>query len=197
MKIPFSYKEHIFGSMLAASFVGHLALVGSNGFLLPSPQYNVERAPSSMEMTVTIERPVEEKKIIEQTMAVDQNEELMDVKMLKEKPKEPSKKPLYVPSVKGAIAEAKPDYLKNPAPVYPEYARQQNWEGTVTLRVLVSPKGDVAQIEIDRGSGYDMLDESALKTIRKWRFLPASAGEISFSSWIKIPVRFVLTDEER
>ncbi len=94
----------------------------------------------------------------------------------------------------GAVAESSPDYLKNPAPVYPESARRQGWEGLVMLRALVNEKGKVVQIEIEKSSGYSILDESALETVRRWRFKPAAFAQVSLESWVRVPIRFKLTE---
>ena len=97
-------------------------------------------------------------------------------------------------SERGALTEANPDYLKNPAPVYPEYAREQGWEGLVILDVSVDQNGAVREVRVSQSSQYKILDSAAVKAVRRWTFLPARFGKISFSSRIKIPVRFVLTE---
>jgi protein TonB len=84
--------------------------------------------------------------------------------------------------------------LKNPAPIFPEYARTRGWEGTVILSVLVGSDGKVQKITVERSSKHQILDESALKTVRKWQFKPAQVGNLVFASWIKVPVRFVLVE---
>jgi periplasmic protein TonB len=95
-------------------------------------------------------------------------------------------------SAGGAITEAKPNYLKNPAPHYPPVARQNGWEGLVVLKVSVDKTGYPTQVEKETGSGYDALDESALKAVRKWKFLPAQLGALPVSSIVRVPVRFRL-----
>ena len=62
MKLPFSYKQHTFSSILVGSFLGHMALIGAGSFFSPSPQYAVEQAPSSMEVVIVNEREVKEEK---------------------------------------------------------------------------------------------------------------------------------------
>ncbi len=199
MKLPFSYKQHIFGAILTVSALGHLSVIGLGSFFSPSPEYAVEQAPSSMEVVILNEREIKkEKQKTEEVMVLKNLNVSPEIQKIKERPKiELIKKAVYIPPVKGAVTQTKPAYLKNPAPVYPNRAREQGWKGVVILKVLVSEKGQVEQIEIHKSSGYIILDESALKTIKTWRFLPARMGAMSFSSWIKIPVRFVLTEKER
>jgi protein TonB len=64
----------------------------------------------------------------------------------------------------------------------------------VTLRVMVAADGSVKQIKIAESSGFDDLDESALKTVRtRWRFVPAHRGDgRPVASWVLVPIRFAL-----
>ena len=198
MKLPFSYKQHVFSSILFASFLGHMVLIGAGSSLSPSPQYAVEQAPSSMEVVLLTERKVKEKQPEPEKIIAIKDPSAQAFKLLKEKEKEIKKqeqKPVYVPPIQGAVTEVKPAYLKNPAPVYPEYARTQGWEGSVLLKVFVNTDGTVGQIVVDRSSGHKILDGAALKTVKTWQFLPARMGKLSFSSWIKIPIRFRLVEE--
>jgi len=45
--------------------------------------------------------------------------------------------------------------------------------GTVSLAVIVNADGTVRDINVTKGLG-DGLDESAVKTVRKWEFKPAT-----------------------
>jgi protein TonB len=83
-------------------------------------------------------------------------------------------------------------YLNNPAPPYPSQSRRRGEEGKVILRVLVSKEGAALQVEIDTSSGSSRLDESALNTVRQWRFIPASRGGAAIDSWVLVPILFRL-----
>lgn len=85
-----------------------------------------------------------------------------------------------------------PSYLKNPAPRYPEAARQAGQEGVVLLRVEISSAGKAEEIAVRRGSGFELLDAAAVNAVRKWKFRPAKAGSIPVPSSAEIPVRFQL-----
>ena len=97
-----------------------------------------------------------------------------------------------VSSTGGAVTRAKPDYLSNPAPSYPYEARRKKWEGTVIVRAWVSKTGQPLKLEIQRSSGHEVLDEAALKTVKKWSFHPAKLGDIPMESSVVIPIRFEL-----
>ena len=84
------------------------------------------------------------------------------------------------------------DYLRNPAPSYPPLSRRMGEEGKVILRVSVSPQGTAESVEIRTSSGSTRLDESAQKTVRNWKFIPAKRGENTVQSWVLVPVIFKL-----
>ena len=84
------------------------------------------------------------------------------------------------------------DYLKNPAPPYPPASRRFGEEGKVILRVRVSPEGSAEQVEIKTSSGSPRLDDSAQRTVRTWKFIPAKRGGTPVESWVLVPIHFKL-----
>ncbi len=92
----------------------------------------------------------------------------------------------------GALG-AKPGYLRNPHPSYPEDARAAGHQGTVTLFVKVSAEGRVLSVRVAKSSGYASLDERARSTVAaRWAFKPAKAGGVAVASDVIIPIRFTL-----
>lgn len=59
-----------------------------------------------------------------------------------------------------------------PTPSYTDKARAAKFEGAVVLGVVVTPDGQAGQIKVSQGAGLG-LDESAIKTVKKWKFKPA------------------------
>ncbi len=51
--------------------------------------------------------------------------------------------------------------------VYPPLARHRGWEGTVLLGLSVEPDGQLGKIHITRSSGYAVLDNSALNSLKR------------------------------
>jgi protein TonB len=94
----------------------------------------------------------------------------------------------------GAQTEVKPDYLSNPAPRYPMEARRNGWEGVVLLKASVDKSGRPTKIELEKSSGYESLDNAALKTVKTWKFRPARIGKMLVESSVRLPVRFELND---
>lgn len=101
------------------------------------------------------------------------------------------------PSPPRAEAPASPPlfnaaYLRNPAPAYPAPARRSGDQGTVMLKVLVSPEGAPVRVELDQSSGSRLLDGAALDAVKGWRFVPARRGERSIEDWVRVPIVFRL-----
>jgi TonB family protein len=85
-----------------------------------------------------------------------------------------------------------PGYVRTSQPNYPEASRKRGEEGDVLLKVEVLTNGRVGQAEIDESSGFTLLDEAALRTVRNWRFKPALKGREEVACWVNIPIRFKL-----
>jgi protein TonB len=91
-------------------------------------------------------------------------------------------------------ANFKANYLSNPKPEYPSIAKSRGWTGKVMLRVQVSPEGTATSIEVETSSGHEMLDESAIEAVKKWKFIPAKKGETAVASAVIVPIVFSLKD---
>ena len=81
---------------------------------------------------------------------------------------------------------------KNPHPPYPMIARKEGWQGKLILNVFVNKNGKVKNVELLKSSGYKILDNVSLQTIKTWSFKPARLGKSYVEDNIKIPLRFVL-----
>ncbi len=191
----FNYRSDWFMPVLAVSITGHALFFGGAGFFNFSPKYAVVQAPSSVEIVMVPEKK-EKMKIEDKIIVAKDVSKILERVVQKKIEEKEIQKPVLSPEVKGAVTEAKPDYLKNPAPVYPEFARQQGWEGAVILNVWVDKDGNVSKAKIERSSGYGILDSAALDAVKKWQFLPAKIGNLSFASKVRVPVRFILEEEK-
>lgn len=78
----------------------------------------------------------------------------------------------------------------NREPVYPEELRRRNIGGRVLLKVVISADGTVEEVTVDKTSGEPLLDESAVKAVRTWRFQPARKGNAPVRSTVRLPVSF-------
>jgi protein TonB len=76
-------------------------------------------------------------------------------------------------------------------PIYPEYAKQNQIEGTVQLEVTVSASGGVDKARVIESSDR-MFDEPALAAVREWRFKPARKDGKKVRATVMVPVQFRL-----
>lgn len=96
--------------------------------------------------------------------------------------------------VSSPIATVKPNYLKNLEREYPLAARRRGQQGTVLLNVTVNAMGHVTEISLKESSGFELLDQAALRAVRMWEFEPARVGSQRVESRLEVPVRFKLTN---
>jgi periplasmic protein TonB len=82
--------------------------------------------------------------------------------------------------------------LKNFEPPYPSFSVLSKEEGTVYVKVSISPYGLVGDAVVEKSSGFARLDEAALKAVRAWQFAPAKRGPLAIASWVVVPVKYVL-----
>ena len=82
--------------------------------------------------------------------------------------------------------------LNNPKPAYPRVSRRLNEQGQVVIRVFVATDGSPQQGEVKTSSGYDRLDQEALRTVLRWRFVPGQRLGTLEAMWFNVPVNFVL-----
>lgn len=84
------------------------------------------------------------------------------------------------------------NYLDNPPPAYPSLSRRMGEEGRVMLRVFVNEQGAADRVELRTSSGHVRLDEVALDTVRRWKFVPARRGNEPIGAWVVVPISFNL-----
>jgi len=83
-------------------------------------------------------------------------------------------------------------YLNNPPPQYPNLAARNGWQGTVLLKVRVLSTGQVDEVEVQKSSGFKLLDEEAKATVRTWQFSPSKRGVTPIDGWATVPIEFKL-----
>lgn len=84
------------------------------------------------------------------------------------------------------------DYLDNPKPAYPAISRRLGEEGKVVLRVRVAASGLPTEVTLHAGSGSPRLDQAALETVRRWKFIPARLGDEAVAASVLVPIVFSL-----
>tara|TARA_R110002072_G_scaffold1989_5_gene16636 strand:- start:92372 stop:92884 length:513 start_codon:yes stop_codon:yes gene_type:complete len=87
----------------------------------------------------------------------------------KQKSKKEMKSETFRPSKKG-ISTTKKESNVVMSPAYPSRSRRLGQEGVVKLSYSINEKGYVTNVMLDKSSGYDLLDESAIKTLKSAKF---------------------------
>ncbi len=82
------------------------------------------------------------------------------------------------------------EYVRAPVPRYPRESSRRREYGTVVLRVLVDPDGRASQIQIERTSGHDRLDEAAREAVQKALFRPYEVNGVRQAAQVLIPIEF-------
>lgn len=94
------------------------------------------------------------------------------------------------PSVQVPSSDA--DYLQNPKPPYPPISKRLGEQGKVVVRVLIGADGAAQRAEIHQSSGFGRLDQAALATVLKWRYVPGKRAGVAEAMWFNVPVNFIL-----
>lgn len=84
------------------------------------------------------------------------------------------------------------DYLQNPSPGYPGLSKRLGEQGRVVVRVLIAVDGSAQKAEIKQSSGFERLDQAALSTVLRWRYVPGKHAGVAQSMWFNVPINFVL-----
>jgi TonB family protein len=96
-------------------------------------------------------------------------------------------------AIMGPIADR--PILRYAKPAYPEWAKEQGVEGSVTLSFVVRPDGAVREdIVVQTTAGFEDFDDSARAALKMWRFAPLGGG--AGDQWGTITFHFRLHGAE-
>ncbi|MCU0926471.1 MAG: TonB family protein [Hydrogenophaga sp.] len=84
------------------------------------------------------------------------------------------------------------DYLNNLPPPYPPLSKRLGEQGKVVVRAYIEANGTASKAEIRTSSGYERLDQTALQTVLKWRYVPGKRAGVPEGMWFNVPINFVL-----
>ncbi|MBA4254257.1 MAG: energy transducer TonB [Polaromonas sp.] len=90
------------------------------------------------------------------------------------------------------LPSSQADYLNNRPPAYPALSKRLGEQGKVVVRVLIDVDGNASQAEVRTSSGFDRLDQTALKTVLGWKYLPGKVNGEPKAMWFNVPIHFVL-----
>ncbi|WKY60273.1 energy transducer TonB [Vibrio sp. SNU_ST1] len=148
--------------------------------------------PKKVEKKV-VEKTVEKKPI--QKKPVTQPKKLADKKVDKNMD-ESANQPRQVNqgvSNQEPVLVTRPSFSARPTPPsYPRQARRRGVEGVATYEVWLDAEGKQIKQALVNSSGALMLDNAALKAIKKWKFSPHTVNGRAIAHRVQIPVRFKL-----
>lgn len=78
--------------------------------------------------------------------------------------------------------------------IYPALARKQGWQGIVTVGLRIESDGLLKKIQIRQSSGYNVLDDSALNSLRKIKRLQTEEQYADRPHRLTLRVVYQLTD---
>ncbi|MBF0447473.1 MAG: energy transducer TonB [Magnetococcales bacterium] len=161
------------------------------------PAFVMPRRRPLAEMTPTQEEIPEQKSsaIVADVPEEDRNKMALDV--VDRSPAQPSQaKPIKVDSGRESFVPVttQSPVLNNPKPRYPVLARRRGWQGLVLLRVEVDSTGAPLSVQIKQGSGHSILDDSAVQTVKSWRFIPAKRWGVAVRAFVEVPIHFSLVN---
>lgn len=90
------------------------------------------------------------------------------------------------PAMDTSAVISKPKIISSTILEYPASAFKDKKEGKVVMKIYVNKEGRVPIALIEKSSGYDILDSSAVAYSNSLRFIPAKANGIPINVWISI-----------
>jgi TonB family protein len=84
-----------------------------------------------------------------------------------------------------------------PEPRYPLMARQRGWQGVVDVGLQVLADGSVEDADLQRSSGFSVLDQAAVQVARQSRFTPPATLGLPAPLRGRIEYRFQLSEARR
>ncbi len=185
-------------------------IVLSVSMIDPAPEPEPELAPAPAPAPTQLKPIVQPPRLVSQsapkpndtTVAVTPQESVATPVPVQESPTQMNTTAVsHTPTIANNAAPPAPSpprfdaaYLDNPKPVYPLISRRMKEEGRVLLRVQVAANGLAADVEIQTSSGSSRLDQSALETVRRWKFVPARLGSEAVAASVLVPVVFSLKE---
>jgi protein TonB len=111
------------------------------------------------------------------------------------------KPPLTVPPVMAPAANIHKAGFDPKHPIrssedfYPEASIRAGEEGVTVVEIYVSPEGRVTDARIKTSSGFDRLDQAAIRYVKTWRMLPQTRDGKPEGAWVSIPIRWKIVNK--
>jgi TonB family protein len=99
-----------------------------------------------------------------------------------------------MPEFPGGVNEMVTFIQKNTK--YPKAARKEGWKGKVFVSLVIDEKGDVTMAKVSKSSGYEILDNEAIRVINKmpkWKCGKQNGEKVKVR--ITMPINFILNNK--
>ena len=93
------------------------------------------------------------------------------------------------------LRQSPPRFVHQPKPEYPVQARQQGWEGAVTLQLEMRADGTIGEARVVKSSGHVVLDTAAEEVAKTWTHVPAMHNGVAVTQWVTLNLTFTLDKE--
>jgi len=97
---------------------------------------------------------------------------------------------LPVATIGNGVTAPVPIY--KPEPGYTPQARHDGIEGTLTLMIVIDSQGNVIDVQESSEPLGEGLDQSAMDTVKTWKFTPAKRDGVPVSVRVKVEIMFRL-----
>ena len=182
----------VHGGLLAVSDTYDLTLPGSTGSVITVKiQENTQHKSFTVPQPVQnkIKSPTTEKRTVHQNK--NKNKEHI-AKHLKENYQVQSTTSQSNAETKAHVISVVYSELTNHFS-YPKIAQRRNWQGQVLLAFHIDSNGSIKNIKINHSSGYSVLDQAAIVSLKKIGQLPHLKSWLHSGMEIQIPIVYQLT----
>ncbi len=101
------------------------------------------------------------------------------------------------PPARNSVAGAGYVFKPNPDDYYPAASRELKEEGLTKLKLCYDLQGKPVEVTVDASSGFERLDEAALRYGQAVRIRPGLIDGQPLSGCVLVPVRFSLYSSEQ
>jgi protein TonB len=166
-------------------------LLQKNAQKVPLAQAGLaQEAPKTIAPTLPITSPTEQPSTLAAAQATPQPAATASAALSSTAP---STAPYIAPAPpKVELPSSDADYLNNPKPHYPPMSKRLGEQGKVVVRTLIGADGTAQQAEIKQSSGFERLDQAALATALRWRYVPGKRAGVAQAMWFNVPFQFLL-----
>lgn len=95
-----------------------------------------------------------------------------------------------------AVTSLKKPNIRTHPPKYPPSAIRERKQGTVLVKIVIDTEGVPEEITVERSSGHQELDESAIEAAKSWRFDPLVKDGKPERQIIIMPITFNLGTDD-